>query len=72
MVWVTVDVDLADISADDIKLEYIRRNIGEENEVAEQAKKFVQHIRCGDIRFGGKYADDLIDFIHDLANKVVV
>lgn len=72
MVWVTVDVDLADISADDIKREYLRRDLGGENEFAEQAKKFVQHIRCGDIRFGGKYADDLEDFIHDLANKLVV
>lgn len=72
MVWVTVDVDLADISGDDIKQEYLRRDLGGENEVAEQAKKFVQHIRCGDILLGGKYDDDLIEFIHDLANKVIV
>ena len=72
MVWVTVDVDLADISDDDIEGEYLRRDLDGENEIAEHANKFVQHIRCGNITFGGKYKDDLIDFIHDLANKIVV
>lgn len=72
MVWLTVDVDLEDIADVDIVREYERRGLGKEDNVQEQAKKFVQHIRCGDIRFGGNHSDDLIEFIHDLANKIVV
>ena len=72
MVWLSVDVDLADIPDDDIEQEYLNRNLGGENEVAEQAKKFVQHIRCNEISIDGKFSDDLIEFIHDLANKVIV
>lgn len=72
MVWMTVDVDLEDISDDDIKQEYLRRDLGGENEVAEQAKQFVQYIRCNEISIAGKFSDDLIEFIHDLANKVIV
>jgi len=72
MVWMTVDVDLEDISDDDIKQEYLRRDLGGENEVAEQAKQLVQYIRCNEISIDGKFSDDLIEFIHDLANKVIV
>lgn len=72
MVWVTVDVDLADITDDDIEREYLQRDLSGENEIEQRAKQFVQHIRCGDILIGGKHEDDLIDFIHDLANKIVV
>lgn len=72
MVWMTVDVDLSDINSDDLELEYLRRNLGDDNEVEQRAKEFVQHIRCGDITIAGKYADDLIEFMHDLANKLVV
>lgn len=71
MVWVTVDVDLADISDDDIEREYLRRNLGNEPDTQVEAQKFVQHIRCGEILIGGKHEDDLIEFIHDLANKVI-
>lgn len=71
MVWLSVDVDLADISDDDIETEYARRGLGDDNEVEQRAKKFVQYIRCGDILLGGKHEDDLIEFIHDLANKVI-
>lgn len=69
MPTVYVDPELDDYSDEEIRDEYHSRFGNDESNP--DLHKLVQFIRCGELEVIGKCADELIEFLFDLTNKVV-